>query len=530
LTIGEAAASVGAMRAANRDELSPLLYLDRVRRVYAGRTAVVDGTISRTYAELGERCDRLAAALLAAGVAPGDRVSMLAVNRAEVIEAHFGVPRALAILNMVNSRLAGPEVRTILEHARPRLLLLDPDLREIAADAIAATGVRVVELGEPYEDLLASADPAAPLPDLDDENRHITLNYTSGTTGQPKGVLYTHRGGYVNALGEVVETGLTPDSRYLWTLPMFHCNGWCFPWAVTAVGATHVCIPRPDPAAVWHELAGGVTHLCAAPTVLIGVVGHPDAAPLERPLTVTTAGAPPSPTLIGKVEALGARVVHVYGLTETYGPFTICAWPGEWDGLPDEDRHRAKARQGVPYVFGGEVRVVDADGVDVPADGATMGEVLMRGNGVMAGYFEDPAATEAAFAGGWFHSGDAGVMHPDGYVELRDRFKDVIVSGGENISTIEIEQALARHPAVLEVAVVGIPHERWGERPKAFVTLAPGAGASAQELVDFARTQIARFKVPDAIEFCELPKTSTGKIQKFVLRDREWAGRERRIN
>jgi fatty-acyl-CoA synthase len=247
-------------------------------------------------------------------------------------------------------------------------------------------------------------------------------------------------------------------------------------------------------------------------------------------VTVTTAGAPPSPTLIGKVEALGARVVHVYGLTETYGPFTICAWPGEWDVLPDEERHRAKARQGVPYVFGGEVRVVDADGADVPADGATMGEVLLRGNGVMAGYFADPAATETAFAGGWFHSGDAGVMHPDGYVELRDRFKDVIVSGGENISTIEIEQALARHPSVLEVAVVGVPHERWGERPKAFVTLAPGAGTSADELVEFARTQIARFKVPDEVEFCELPKTSTGKIQKFVLRDREWAGRDRRIN
>jgi len=518
------------MRRANRDELSPLSFLARVRRVYGGRVAIVDGDVRRTYAEFGDRAERLARALVAAGIGPGDRVSMLALNRAEVLEAHFGVPAALAILNMVNTRLAPAEVRTIIEHARPSLLLLDPALRDVAADAVTATGVRVVELGPPYETLLESAGSGPQLPALDDEDRHISLNYTSGTTGRPKGVLYTHRGAYLNGLGEVIETGLTCDSRYLWTLPMFHCNGWCFPWAVTAVGATHVCIPKPEPGAVWRELRAGATHLCAAPTVLIGVVGHQDAGPLATALTVTTAGAPPAPTLIGRVEALGARVVHVYGLTETYGPFTVCAWPGEWDARPDDERHRAKARQGVPYVFGGDVRVVDPEGRDVPADGTALGEVLMRGNGVMAGYFDDAEATEAVFAGGWFHSGDAGVQHPDGYVELRDRFKDVIVSGGENISTIEVEQALARHPAVQEVAVVGIPDERWGERPKAFVTLAPGVTASADELIAFARQHIAGYKVPSAVEFCELPKTSTGKVQKFVLREREWKGRKRRIN
>jgi fatty-acyl-CoA synthase len=311
---------------------------------------------------------------------------------------------------------------------------------------------------------------------------------------------------------------------------MFHCNGWTYPWSVTAAGATHVCLRRVDPAVVWRELREGITHLCAAPTVLTSLYSHPDAAPLEQPLRIVTAGAPPSPTVIARMEALGATIVHAYGLTETYGPFTVCAWPGEWDALPDEQRHRLRARQGVPPLIGGGVRVLDADGRDVPADGVTQGEIALRGNAVMLGYLDDDAATAKACAGGWFHSGDGAVLHPDGYVEIRDRLKDVIISGGENISSVEVEQVIVRHPSVLEAAVVGVPDDHWGERPKAFVTLHPGKQLSEQELVGFCRERLAHYKCPDAIEFGPLPKTSTGKVQKFALREPAWTGRERRIN
>jgi fatty-acyl-CoA synthase len=314
---------------------------------------------------------------------------------------------------------------------------------------------------------------------------------------------------------------------------MFHCNGWCYPWAVTALGATHVCLRRFDAAEAWRLVrTQGVTHFCAAPTVLIALVNHPAAteAPLPRKLIVSTAAAPPTPTIIAQVEALGAEIVHVYGLTEVYGPHTVCEWQPHWNDLPPEERTRIKARQGVAYLIADDVRVVDDDMNDVPADGETLGEVLMRGNNLMKGYYADPEATERAFHGGWFHSGDLAVMHPDGYIELRDRAKDIIISGGENISTIEVERAVAAHPAVLEVAVVGIPDDYWGEVPKAFVTLRPGASASAEDIVAFCRERVARYKVPKAVEFGDLPKTSTGKVQKFVLREREWAGREKRIN
>jgi fatty-acyl-CoA synthase len=508
-----------------RDELTPLLFLARSARVYPERTAVIDGDRRYTYAQFAGRADALGRALRDRGIAPGERVAVLAPNRSELLEAHFGVPASGAVLCALNTRLAAAEIAQILEHSGSRLLLCDPDLRHLVPP-----GLEVIELGDAYEALLAGASgaPLAPWP-LDEESP-ISVNYTSGTTGRPKGVLYSHRGAYLAALENVLETGLGADSRYLWTLPLFHCNGWTYPWGVTAAGATHVCLRKVDPAQVWQQLRSGITHLCGAPTVLVSLYSHPDAAPLEHPLTITTAGAPPSPTVIARMEALGARIVHVYGLTETYGPFTVCAWPGEWDELPDEERHRLKARQGVPPIIGGGVRVLDAEGRDVPADGVTQGEIALRGNGVMLGYLDDPEATARACADGWFHSGDGAVMHPDGYIEIRDRLKDVIVSGGENISSVEVEQVMVRHPSVLEVAVIGIPDDHWGERPKAFVTLAAGASADAAELIAFSRERLAHYKCPDAVEFGELPKTSTGKVQKVVLREREWAGREKRVN
>jgi fatty-acyl-CoA synthase len=388
--------------------------------------------------------------------------------------------------------------------------------------------------GEPsYEELLARAS-SDPIPvDIADEDATISINYTSGTTGQPKGVMFTHRGAYLNALAEVFHANVRPESRYLWTLPMFHCNGWCFPWAVTAASATHVCLPKVDPSHILELIAKeGVTHFCAAPTVLVSIANHPDAKPFARPLHVTTAGAPPSPTIIAQMEALGATITHAYGLTETYGPITVCAWQAEWDTAPAEQRAILKSRQGVGMftVAAGDIRVVDGELNDVPRDGATQGEIVMRGNNVMKGYYDDPAATAKAFAGGWFHSGDVAVWHPDGYVEIRDRAKDVIISGGENISTIQVEKTVVAHPAVLECAVVAIPDEKWGEVPKAFVTLKPGRVATAEEIVAFCRERLPGFKVPKAIEFGDLPKTSTGKIQKFVLREREWGAKAKRVN
>jgi len=332
-------------------------------------------------------------------------------------------------------------------------------------------------------------------------------------------------------MGEVVETGMNFETKYLWTLPMFHCNGWCFTWAVTAVAGTHVCLRRVESGRVWDLLESeGITHYCGAPTVQIGVVNDPKAHRLDRQVTVTVAGAPPSPTLLGKLKELNFRPVHVYGLTETYGPHTVCAWHTEWDSLPGDEQARLAARQGQGYALFDLVRVVDPEMNDVPRDGETLGEVVMVGNNCAKGYYEQPEATAEAFRGGWFHSGDIGVWHPDGYIELRDRKKDIIISGGENISTIEVEQCVAKHPAVMECAVVAMPDEKWGERPKAFVTLKPGQQATEQEVIAFCKQHIAGFKAPAAVEFGDLPKTSTGKIQKFVLRDKEWKGREKRIN
>jgi fatty-acyl-CoA synthase len=501
--------------------LTPISFLERSAAAFPKRVAVIDGDRRLTWAELRERARRLAVALQASGIERGDRVAFLAFNTTELLEAHYGVPAAGAVLVAINTRLTAEEIAYILRHSGARTLVVD---RALAHLVEGASVERVIVCGEggDYEELLAAAGEGEPEDRVESEDDTISINYTSGTTGRPKGVMYTYRGAYLNALAEASHARLDSRSVYLWTLPMFHCNGWCFTWAVTALSATHVCLPKVDPAVIWKLIEDeGVTHLNGAPTVLVMLTADPAAHVLRRPVQVTTAGAPPPPAVIERTEALGFRINHVYGLTETYGPITICEWNPEWDDLDVEERARLKARQGLAMLTADPVRVVDADMNDVPADGETMGEVVMRGNNVMKGYFDDPAATAEAFRGGWFHSGDLGVMHPDGYVELRDRAKDIIISGGENISTIEVERALVRHPDVLEAAVVAIPDEKWGERPKAFVTLRAGATVTEVELIAFSRETLAGFKAPSAVEFGELPKTSTGKIKKYELRERE---------
>jgi fatty-acyl-CoA synthase len=537
-----------------RSELTPLAFLERSANVFRERTAVIDGDRRYSYEELGARVDRLASALRNAGVGQNDRIAILSPNAPPMLEAHFGVPMAGAVLAPINIRLSVDEVAYILDHSGSRMLLAGVEFAPLVASVYEQLGRTLPTIwlsslpdanelpdsarsgDHAYEAFLATGS-AEPFPwTLDPDEREdatISINYTSGTTGRPKGVMYHHRGAYLNALGEVISAGLATDSIYLWTLPMFHCNGWCFPWAVVAAGGTQICLRAFEPGRVWDLIRNaGVTHFCGAPTVLIALANHPAAkdGPLEHPLRVITAAAPPSPTIIGQMEALGASITHVYGLTETYGPHTVCAWHPEWDSLPLAQRVRLKARQGVAYIMADPIRVVDEKMRDVPADGQTMGEVVMHGNNVMKGYYCDPQATAKAFHGGWFHSGDLGVMHSDGYIELRDRAKDVIISGGENISTIEVEQVILQHPAVLECAVVGVPDQKWGETPKAFVVLRDGTSLDATELISFCRERIAHFKVPRHVEFTALPKTSTGKIQKYVLRNREWAGHEKRIH
>jgi fatty-acyl-CoA synthase len=519
-----------------RSELNPIDFLHRAAYIYPDKTAVVHGARRYSYRQLAERSWRLANALRSAGLGKGERVATLLVNSPAMLEAHFGVPAAGGILVAVNHRLSSAEVGYILAHSGARYLLLHSELEALVGslDLAGVTVVRCADTGapeDPYEQFLAGAPPARPPSWLEDEEETISINYTSGTTGRPKGVQYTYRGAYLNALGEVIHAGLGPGSVYLWTLPMFHCNGWCFPWAVTAVAARHVTMRAVDPQLIWDLIdAEGVTHYNGAPTVQLMILNHPRAHRLERPVTAMVAAAPPSPTLLARMSELNFNVVHVYGLTETYGPITVSPEQEGWNELPIAERARHLARQGQGYVSADLVRVVDGQMRDVARDGQTMGEVVMRGNNVMSGYFDDEAATGKAFAGGWFHSGDLAVWHPDGNIELRDRGKDVIISGGENISSIEVEQAIAAHPAVLECAVIGVPHPHWGERPKAFVTLNAGATATDQEIIAFCRERLAHYKCPDGIEFGPLPKTSTGKVQKFVLRDREWAGHSTRIS
>jgi fatty-acyl-CoA synthase len=519
-----------------RTELTPVSFLVRSAAVFPDKAAVVHGARRYTYRQLEERVNRLASALRAAGMRKHDRVAFICPNIPAMLEAHYGVPAAGGVLVAINIRLSTDEIDYILKHSGSTFLFVDAEYAGVIKPLDLA-GIRVIRVddtgapGDPYEDFLAGGTPEPVESWLEDEEETIAINYTSGTTGRPKGVMYSHRGVWVNAVGEIIETAMSFDAVYLWTLPMFHCNGWCFTWAVTAVAGTHVCLRKVEPGRIWDLIDGeGITHYNGAPTVQIGVVNDPKAHTLTRPVTVTVAGAPPSPTLLGKLKELGFRPVHVYGLTETYGPHTVCGWNSEWDALPADEQARLAARQGQGYALFDLVRVVDGEMRDVPRDGDTLGEVIMIGNNVAKGYYEQPDATGEAFRGGWFHSGDIGVWHPDGYIELRDRKKDIIISGGENISTIEVEQCVARHPAVMECAVVAIPDEKWGERPKAFVTLKPGQAVSEREIIDFCKQHIAGFKAPAAVEFGELPKTSTGKIQKFVLRDREWKGQAKRIN
>ncbi len=517
-----------------RTELNPVDFLRRAAYVYPEKIAVVDGGHRHSYGQLAERSWRLANALRSAGLHKGDRVATLLFNSSPMLEAHFGVPAAGGILVAINNRLASPEIRYILEHSGARFLLLDAELESLVAP-LALSDITVIRCNcgdteNQYEQFLSAAAGERPDSWLEEEEETISINYTSGTTGQPKGVQYTYRGAYLNALSEVIVAGMSPESVYLWTLPMFHCNGWCFPWAVTAVAATHVALRAVDPDLVWRLIdEEGVTHYNGAPTVQLMIINHPKAHRLEQEVTAMVAASPPSPTLLARMAELNLRIVHVYGLTETYGPITVCPTQEGWQQLPVEQRAKLLARQGQAYPSADLIRVVDPDMHDIPQDADTMGEVVMRGNNVMSGYFSDQAATEKAFRGGWFHSGDLAVWHPDGNIELRDRSKDIIISGGENISSIEVEQTICAHPAVLECAVIGIPHERWGERPKAFVTLNGETSASADEIIAFCRQQLAHYKCPDAIEFGPLPKTSTGKVQKFALREREWAGRETRV-
>ncbi|GEL17400.1 acyl--CoA ligase family protein [Pseudonocardia asaccharolytica] len=515
------------------EPLTPVSFLDRAASAHGERTAVVDGADRWTYAQLHERCRRLAGGL--APIARGRPVAVLAPNSHVLLEASFGVPWAGVPLVAVNTRLAAGEVAYILEHSEAAVLVHDPVFDELVDRALAGLADPPARIragagdGGEYDALLAAAMPTAVQPS--DERTVLSINYTSGTTGKPKGVLYHHRGAYLQALAMVAHTGLSPSAVHLWTLPMFHCNGWCFPWAVTAAAAAHICLPKVDPALVWRLIrAEGVTHLEGAPTVLSMLAYAGDAAPLERTVHVAIGGAPPSPAILRRMGELGFDVTHLYGLTETFGPAMICDWRPEWNDLDPAAQARLKARQGVGNIVACTVRVVDRDGSDVPADGRTVGEITLRGNNVMLGYLKDPEATLAAAPDGWFRTGDLGVLHPDGYVELRDRSKDVIISGGENIASVEVEQAIADHPAVLEVAVIAVPDERWGEVPAAYVSLQEGTAATEAEIIEHVRGRLAHFKAPRHVVFGELPKTSTGKIQKYVLREKAWGGVERKIH
>ncbi len=526
-----------ARGAANFVALTPLSFLARAAAVHPAKLAVVHGERHFSYRELYARCCRLADALRRRGVGLGDTVSVMAPNVPALLEAHYGVAMAGAVLNALNYRLDGRAIAFILGHAETKVLITDREFSATIGPALAAAAHRplVIDIDDPlyeggallgemdYEAFLATGDPDAPWQPPADEWQAISLNYTSGTTGNPKGVVYHHRGAFLNALGNVVAFGLSPATVYLWTLPMFHCNGWTYPWAVTAVAGTHVCLRRVDPAPIFAAIERyRVTHMCGAPIVLNMLVHAPDEAKrrFDRIIEVATGGAAPPSTVIANMERMGFRVTHLYGLTESYGPATFCAWQEEWGALPLEGRAAMMARQGVAYPTLAGVRVTDpATMADVPDDGATIGEVMLRSNTLMRGYLKNEAATTEAFAGGWFHTGDLGVMHPDGYVEIKDRSKDIIISGGENISSLEVEEVLYKHPAVMEAAVVARPDAHWGESPCAFVMLKPGAAVMAADIIAFCRDNLAHYKAPRTVVFGPLPKTSTGKIQKFVLRD-----------
>ena len=525
--------------AANFQALTPLSFCRRAAWVYPDRVALIHGDVRRTWAEVWARSVKLASALSARGIGVGDTVSIVATNTPEMFEAHFGVPLCGAVLNTINTRLDAAAIGFILQHAEAKVLICDRSFSETIHKALGMLEERplVIDIDDPlaegageligdmdFEALVAEGDAGYAWAPPEDEWQAISLNYTSGTTGNPKGVVYHHRGAYLNALGEALAWEMPQGATYLWTLPMFHCNGWCFPWTLAATAGTSVCLRKVEAGAIFAAFAEhGVTHLCGAPIVMNMMVNAPSEAraPYTQQVQMMTAGAAPPSAIIRKMEAMGIRVTHVYGLTEVYGPATVCAWKEAWDDKPADERAALKARQGVPYVVMEDLMVADPDTLaPTPRDGETVGEVFFRGNIVMKGYLKNPSATQAAFEGGWFHTGDAAVWHEDGYIEIKDRFKDIIISGGENISTLEVESVLYQHDAIQEAAVVARPDEKWGETVCAFVTLKPDASLSADDLITFCRQHLAGFKIPRTVIFSELPKTSTGKIQKFVLRER----------
>jgi len=524
---------------ANHQPLTPLTFLAWAEQVYAERTAVIHGDQRYTWAQFGARCRRLASALIGRGIRPGDTVSLMAPNIPPMLEAHYGVPMTGAVLNSLNYRLDAKTIAFILNHGESKVLITDKEFSPVIKEALAQIGreITVIDIDDPlakdgellgekdYEAFLEEGDPAHPITPPADEWQAICLNYTSGTTGDPKGVVYHHRGAFLNAMGGVTVSALNHRTVYLWTLPMFHCNGWCYTWAVTAVGGTHVCLREVDPALIFPMIeVHGVTHMCGAPIVLNMLVHAPDEVKVEFPqlVEVFTGGAAPPSAVIAGMERMGFHVTHLYGLTETYGPSTYCAWQDEWDSLDLDGRAARMARQGVRYPTLTDQTIIDPDTMtEVPADGETIGELMIRSNTAMKGYLKNPAATEAVFAGGWFHTGDLGVLHPDRYVEIKDRSKDIIISGGENISSLEVEETLYKHPDVMEAAVVAKPDEKWGETPCAFIALKPDSNeVAADDIIGFCKDNMAHFKAPTVVVFGELPKTSTGKIQKFVLRER----------
>lgn len=525
--------------------LSPVHFLKRTVYTFPQKEGVVYGSTRYTYSQFHDRVVRLANGLKAIGLAKGDCVAFMCPNTPPLLEAHFGVPWIGAVLLTINVRLSPREIEYIVKHSGAKALFVDseyvptiekirPNLSNVSAFVqIADTAGRAAGDYADYESFLNRSSGLEPEMAIDDENDILSLNYTSGTTGQSKGVMYSHRGAYLNSLGDCLEADMNADSVYLWVVPMFHCNGWCFTWAVTAVGGRHVCLRKVDPAAIADLIrVEHVTHVCGAPTVFLMLSQYmmENGRRFSERTKCWLGGAPPSPTLIDRIESLGGDIAHSYGLTETYGPFSICEWHSDWDVLPLEERARLKARQGVPCITSSDMRVVDEELNDVPYDGATIGEIVMRGNNVMRGYYKEPDMTAEAFKGGWFHTGDLAVVHPDGYAEIKDRSKDIVISGGENISTVEVENIIYQHPDVLEVAVIATPDEKWGEVPKAIINPKPGRTPTSEEVIAFCRERMAHYKVPKHVEFRELPRTSTGKIMKYALKEKEWAGGDQRAH